>query len=568
MRSLRFDELLLMSQVERAARRVPLHPETTIVRGANDTGKSAILKSLYATLGADPPNIHPRWQNAGAISSLRFRVDEQRFRAIRHGSRFSFFDENDQLIDSYTSVTKELGPAIAQLFDFRLLLTSNRGGDETQATPAFLFLPFYIDQDAGWTDKLCSFSRLKQFKSPIRDVLFFHFGIRPSEYYAAKAKMSAAEAEAQPLRQEREMLDSVLQRVEAELEMADFSLNLDAFRDEVELLLDRCNSLQEEETIQRSRMAAAYGSLKATIQQHEITRRALDELRADREFAASIAGDHIQCPVCHAEYENGFAERFAIAVDEDSCMALLAQLDEDRRRAESDYEEAKNSSERAKSLVIGVKSLLEVKREQLVLQDILRSEGRREMRRVVRRQIAELDEKIGAAEAAKIAAKKAMKQFEDKTRSKEIQDFYRGEVTRLLQRLEVRNLPPESYKRIDARVKETGSDQPRAILAFFLAQIHTIDRYSSCAMCPLVIDSPQQQDQDSESYQKILDAIRDERPTGVQLILALADDRETDFGGGVIELTRKHHVLRQEDYNDARSELVPLLDASVRHSTD
>lgn len=559
MKTLQFDELSLLSRTERAALRVPLHPRSTVIKGENDTGKSSIVKSLYATLGADPPVIHTRWAEAGVISSLIFRVDNTRYRMIRAGSRYSLYDAEDELIGSYTSVTHELAPAISELFSFRLLLKSKRDEADVQATPAFLFLPFYIDQDAGWYDTLNSFSRLQQFRSPKLDVINFHFGIRPSEYYSAKARYTFAESQAQPLRQERATLERVMSQLEQELKVADFSIDLDAFRDEVAALLDRCRRLRKEEEQLRARMTSAYNVLSATNEQIEITKRALRELQEDRAYAASLEGESVKCPTCHAEYANGFAERFLIAVDEDRCITLLNELEEERAAAANEYEKAREATSQAQRMVAEIEGILSSKREELVFADIVRSEGRREMRRVAKSQIEELNKKIGDLDADREQARAEMRRYEDKKRTRSIKEYFLGEFSRLLMRLDVQNTSAEAFKRLDAKIRETGSDRPRAILAYYLASIKTIAKHSTCAMCPLVIDSPRQQDQDDTSWNRIREVIQDERPPESQLILALADDGETDFGGDVRELTQKNAVLRSDQYEDLREEIMPLV---------
>ena len=42
-----------------------------------------------------------------------------------------------------------------------------------------------------------------------------------------------------------------------------------------------------------------------------------------------------------------------------------------------------------------VENILNIQRDELVLQDLLRSEGRREMLGVIKRQLADLDERLG-----------------------------------------------------------------------------------------------------------------------------------------------------------------------------
>lgn len=566
MKHLRFEELLLVSQADRGAFRLPLDPGSTVIKGANDTGKSSIVKELYSTLGATPEDVHQKWTDLRVISSLRFRIDNDAYRMIRAGTKYMLFDSEDSLVDSFTSVTNGLAPCIANMLNFRLTLPQNKlSGGESQATPAFLFMPFYIDQDAGWrTNWMTSFAKRQQFHYRRADVLKFHFGIRPSEWYSARAQLAEVESRANEVRREHTTLERVLDSLLEELDIADFSLDLDSFRAEVDGLLDRCRQLSQHEQVLRDKMAAAYHTLAVVRDQIEIARRALDELRADRHYSVEIGSDSIRCPTCHAEYDNGFAERFAIAVDEDRCLELLRDLDERYRSAEAEYERSRERTEAAKAAALQVETLLSRKRDNLVLQDVLRSEGRREMLSVVKRQLSDLSGRLGELAMAGSHAKERMAKYEDRKRSKMIQSYYRSEITRILDRLDVKNMPASSYKTLGAKIRDTGSDVPRAVLGIFLAGLRTIHKFSTCAFCPVVIDSPNQQDQDKDSWELICEAIRDEMPEGSQLVIAGADDEKMDFGGSVMELETKRRVLDPALYEEGWAEIAPLYELAIR----
>src|ERR1700739_3270433 len=86
-----FDELLLISDVERKGRRVPFHPQVTLVKGANQTGKSSILKGIFSTFGVDP-KFSDRWKPARVASLLHFRIDDVRYTALRDGQFFALVD--------------------------------------------------------------------------------------------------------------------------------------------------------------------------------------------------------------------------------------------------------------------------------------------------------------------------------------------------------------------------------------------------------------------------------------------------------------------------------------------
>jgi hypothetical protein len=113
---------------------------------------------------------------------------------------------------------------------------------------------------------------------------------------------------------------------------------------------------------------------------------------------------------------------------------------------------------------------------------------------------------------------------------------------------------------------ETGSDTPRALLAYYFSILHLISEYSSSVFCPVVIDSPNQQDQDIDNLKKMLTFIRDKRPADSQLILGLVDDCGIDFGGDVIELTDKYSLLRKDGYEEVAMEVRELVEKSLAFS--
>lgn len=560
MKHLRFQELLLMSKQEKACRRIKFDQNVTVIKGENDTGKSSVMKSIYSALGAETPNVDQQWKNAKVISSLKFSVAEESFRIIRDENRFSIFDENDEIVHVFGSVTKELSPYFAELFDFHLPLRSRT--EDTQATPAYLFLPFYIDQDQGWQKTLNSFSRLGQFSNWRNDVVSFHAGIRPSEYYLAKTKLREIQDNAASLRQERASLQLVLDGVRKRLEAVDFDIDIDAFKKEIADLLERCFELRKKEYKIRQQLSDAFNAKKVVEEQIEIVSAALAELRADRQFATDLEGDTIVCPSCHATYENNFAERFDIATDEDNCIQLLSELQEQSRDLSAKWSSLQASATDAADSKESMERLLSKKRRKVKLRDVLRREGQRDVSEAIRQDLDSINQRVGELEEEGEKVEKQMKAFEQPKRRKRIRDSHKSVMSKLIRKLDVDNIPEKSYSRLDAQINETGSDLPRGILAYYIALTRTIESHGSSTLCPFVIDSPRQQDQDDTNWLKMLEVIRDERPE-TQLILALIDDMEVDFGGKTVQLRKKRKVLAKRNFDRAMDELRPLLDASL-----
>ncbi|MEL7499732.1 MAG: hypothetical protein AAFN77_19170 [Planctomycetota bacterium] len=560
MPNLRFLELLLVSRQEKASRRIRFNKNVTILKGRNDTGKSSVMKSIYKTLGGEPPNVHSRWEGANVISSLRFEIDGTKYRMLRTGSRFTMFDATDKLIQSFTSVTNELGPYFAELFTFHLTLASRSG--EQQATPAFLFLPFYVDQDQGWQKTFNSFERLQQFKNWQRSVPEFHTGIRPSEYYVAKARLRELKQQENEISTQRTGLEQIVDGIRKRIQALDFDIDLDAFKKEIEMLLSRSRTLRAEENKLKKKLVEAFNNKQTISDQLDIVRSSLEELRADRKFATELQDDEVTCPTCNATYDNGFAERFEIAVDEDRCIELISELEDQLKASRAKLESARTYSDAAKKAADEIESLLATKRKKVALQDVLRREGQKDVTDALQEDIAELNKRFGAIDSDMKRIESEIKTLEDKKRAKAIKDKFTKEMGRLVSQLNVPNLPESAYKNLHANIKETGSDLPRAILAYYLALNTTIREHGKSTLCPLVVDSPRQQDQDEANWQTMLETIRSERG-GSQLILALVDDLDVDFGGTVVELKNENQVLQPQGFAAAMKELSPLIDSSV-----
>ena len=565
MKRLRFLEILMLSESERSARRVPFPNLVTVIKGENDRGKSCLIKSLYMALGATPRNIHPNWIKLNVVLLLHFEVDGVRYRMLKTGKQYALFDSAELLVGVFSSITRDLGPVLADLFDFRLELTNATSREAEQATPAFLYLPFYFDQDRSWIESWESFESLQQFSQYRAAIAAFHTGLRPNEYYEAKARKVDAETRCENLRGERAVVKRVVEKIDHLMKATQFDIDIANYYDEIERLLVECNRLRDQEETLKEEMVQLENRRASIERQIHITESAANELGKDFTFASEELEDEVECPTCGAHYDNSFAERFSIADDEDRLRALLVQLRDERQVCSAEISKKRQSVSALSSKLSEITVLLESRQGDVKLQDVLRSEGKKEVRGVLRTEIDELNRQIGAVDDEIEAAEDAMKEFTSRKRMKEIKDYYLGRMSLHLQLLHVPELAEENYKDVHSRIKETGSDLPRALLAFYFAILKTIEKHSTATFCPIVIDSPKQQDQDEDNWRRILEFIRDNRPPESQLILGLVDDLGIDLGGDVVELTEERQLLQKSEYDNVAKYIRPYIDATLSH---
>lgn len=551
-------ELLLLSELERSAKRIQFHRDLTLILGQNDTGKSSVLKSIYQTFGATPAKLHPDWLRAEVLSVVKFTLDEVPYTILRKGDVYAIFDREQRMISRFNKVTSELGPFLAELLSFKLKLTS-QSDEAITPPPAFCFLPYYIDQDEGWTRNWASFARLGQMKNWRTSVVEYHTGIKPNEYYVAKAALQAAETELKKENYEHAILSGVRDRMQSQTRVAQFDVSLDDFKSQLGELLKRCQLLM----VIEERLKASLRDLNAELIQVEarrgLVKEALREVGGDYAFATErLLHDTVECPTCGAIYDNSFLEQFEIAKDEERLGEMLFQLDEEQRGIAARIEREQTAYSDNRVEVQSLNELLQTRQEEVSLAMVLQSEGRKEVDAAFVANLKESRERQNRLDDEATSQRVELKRWDDRDKKKEIVQLYQSTMRSYLHELNVKRLPEASFKRIDSTIVESGSDQPRALLAYFTSILQVMARHSTATFCPIVIDSPNQQAQDPTNLAVMLKFIRDRMPKSAQVVLGLEDVYDIDFPGAVVQLTQKNRLLTDDDYESVMGEIAPL----------
>ncbi|WP_342380756.1 hypothetical protein NVS55_13955 [Myxococcus stipitatus] len=559
MKTWKLREMLVVSPVQKAARRLRFDPELTIIRGKNDTGKSSLIKTIFNTFGASPARISDRWKALNVTALVRFSMGSKNYCILRTRDLFGVFDDEARLLHRAASVG-ELSPYLAQLFDFKLKLPDRNTGKPVVPPPAFYFLPFYIDQDAGWAATWSSFANLQQFPRARKDLAEYHVGIFPNEYYQRKA----AKAEFQQQMEEPKMKERVLRGLQADIEQRSkgitVELDIKEFKLVVDKLLTRAASLKQREDEYRTNIVELRNRLDEVSAQRAIVERTRDELRLDYNYA-NAAPDEVQCPTCGAGYSNHISERFEFAKDEQHCIELLAELVGKAAKLEREIATAQERLTQSTAELREVEDLLEARKGEVTLGEIIESEGRKGFRKALEADVSIVQNQIGEIEATVRGHDEEMKKFASKERRQTIVDDYRHRMEHHLMWLNVNGNHPKLLKQIDAKVNETGSDQPRSILAYTMSIWGVMSKYgSSEAFAPMAIDAINQQEQDDQNLVKMLTLIRDHRPQGTQLVMGVVDTKDVEFPGTEVRMERKYSALLASEFQSINDELSSYLD--------
>jgi hypothetical protein len=287
MKQLRFLNLYLLSHKEKSAFKINLDRPKTLLVGINHGGKSAVLKSLYNTLGAKPHKIDAKWRTAKVVSLLKFAIDDVEYAIIRDGNKFSLFDGNARRFLETSHVVSDLGPAIADLIDFRLVLNQKKGELFTPP-PSFAFAPYYVDQDQGWSRSWSSFEDLRMVSRATKPLSEYHSGLRSNAYYVAKADKERWSIEKNKVASDRRVLEAALIKVRAETEKAPVTLTLADFEQETQQLVSEMERLENTQGEFRRAIGRVSEQRSLWIDELRVLDAAIQDLAQDIDISLAL----------------------------------------------------------------------------------------------------------------------------------------------------------------------------------------------------------------------------------------------------------------------------------------
>jgi len=534
-----FKSLLLLSDVLKKSRLIEFGNVTVVTGDRNTTGKSSILKSLYYTLGANVV-FEDEWLPLEVKSILTFSYEDRIYTAFRDGSRIAFFDSEENILVSTDSITTELAPFVSKTFEFNLPLVHSSTNQELQAIPAFLYLPFYVDQDQGWSSYFMSFKGLQMFSRWQGAFKNYHTGIRPKEFYAIGNQIKIEQKNESDLGQEAAILTKTKQRVEESLNSPIVVLDIEELRRQLQPLLDEYNLLNQIENDIRVK------SYRNTEEQTEILRQVSEleeqintnqsELRDAEKFA------EIACPRCGSIHESKLYHTYALTTDTNDAVDFLKTLKSELEKLEIEKEGIEESYRSAQQRIANIKSQIVRYQSEISPQDVLQTVAKKRAEEVFESELRENRHKQENVTKAIIGLELEKRKLLDKKRSKKIKDEYIKMLGDFFHQLAVESADLKAYRTNftppQTKVK-TGSRGARQMLALYYAFIDTVYKYSSTAKFPIVVDSPKQQEQDNMNADVIAEFCTQNRPESAQLILATLDYNSTDPLIKVYQLNEK-----------------------------
>jgi hypothetical protein len=526
MQNLKFKQLLVLSNSSNSANQFTFSETLNLITAVdNSVGKTTLVKLLFWGLGCDP-DFDVNWTSIDCKTIVDFHIDERVFSVKRYKNQISL-KENDSPYTDYAKITGEYSARIAEIMGFKALLPNRSTGTLETPPPAYYFLPFYIDQKRSWATAWNNFESLEQYANWKSTIIKYHVGLlTPTHFDLESDKVEKREIK-KDIEVQINKINTALEVVENYIpKFINTTINnekLESFTEEIKVDL---KNLQQTQENLLDELAQLNGDQVYLEQQKLITEKIIFELNNDYKFTIeNVEEDEIECPLCGVMHENSIVNRASIITDKTQAENQLEAIDKELGKLRKKLFNNNDNLNLAKSKIseINNKYVIKEEGERMDFSQIIETiAGNAIKENVITDKTNKLGDIVDLNTSIKLITKD-QKNLLTKEDIQEINDSFNLTFGRFIKLLDAEavNLSeinsPLDYKKV---IKAGGAAEgARAILAYYLSIFTMVEKFGNEVISPLVIDTPNQQEQSDSNYEKIVDILTNKISKKSQIIL-------------------------------------------------
>lgn len=562
MKNLRFKQLLLLSDTQKSANLFKFQNRFNLIKANdNSVGKSTLAKLLFWVFGCEP-DFDSTWKSQDCKVLLTFSVNENDFSIFRHGNIIQWQENKSEFI-KFTQITGDYSSKFAQLVNFKVLLPDR--SDESKLVippPAYYFLPFYIDQKRGWSKAWDSFNSLEQFENWKNTVIKYHIGYLSPKHFELEEDSFIKKQEIGQLNEDIRKIGYALEVVAEHTSHVEITIKEKEFEAMTAEIQHDLSHLSKEQEYLLNELSELISDKTYLEHQKSIAQQLMKELEEDYVFSVeNFQTDEIECPLCGTIHENSIVSRTSILVDKQQAEEQLKSIVKKLISINTKIKSAEQKSNEIKSQIntINAKYLTNEDSGEISLNEIIESFAYK----AIDRNITETKKvklvQIDDFKSEQKEIKKEQSGLLSKNDKEEINANFMDLLTTYIKLLDADGVnlssikTPLDYNKI---IKEGGAaENTRGVLAYYLAIFSLIDIHGYEVKAPLVIDTPNQQEQSDKNYENILKLIISKIPETEQIIICAMDNEKLkDFEkkANVIILD-KNKLLDVQKYDEIKN---------------
>lgn len=558
MNEMYFKSVLIADIGKHTARFQPFSKGFNVVTSKdNHVGKSSLLKALYYTMGAEV-SYDPVWDKNSKLYIVTISVNDEDYRVARFQKNYAVF-HNEELILLTHSVGYDLVKMFEEIFSFSVYLPNKTTKKIEMAPPAFTFMPYYIDQDTGWSGLYNSFASIDQYlKNDRIKSLYYHLNIYTRDTVELLARKDYLMEEIDKLKEKEEKLRITYEALLQETDnlfpadtIEELEENMQIPKEQIATLVDRIGKT-------RNKMQ----SLETTLRQHEYQLEVIQEyqkIKLNDVPRAKIEKNLHTCPQCGYTFDdelyNIVRSNYNFRNENYMCQQIqliIKSISEELENYKDRYVELMKVLEEQEKVYDESQDAYEVYVRQRGLKDSLKHF------------LKQLSDNAFEQSGYGTEVKKIEKELRKLPNKKEVEEKYIEYVRLNIIQLDAWNPAYEGNIKLLKPIKAQGTLENKIILAQFVGLFQTMEYFKSRSIrLPFVVDSPRAKEPSVESSKNIIKMIFqvDMLP---QVILATTDyadfQIQTEQKVNVIVLTEKRKLLNSKDYELHKEQIEDLIE--------
>ncbi len=535
--------LFVQSTTQRLAAHFRFESGLNLITGDdNSIGKSTLIRLPLWALGCDF-DFDQTWTQYDARAILTFEVDGTLFGVARHRDSIRLKEGDGEWV-AYEKVAGAYSQALARIVGFGALLARRKESWIHEVPPpSFYFSAFYVDQRRGWTEPWSSFV-LHRYENWRRPVIAFHAGYLPRAHYELGAEIARDQ---QTIAEDAQLVAKYSRAVDVlsllappeELPITDKELET-AIADIQQSMVAVKRREQRAMTILRAKQE----ELEITKVQRGIAAAAIGELEKDYDFAVNhLPSDSLVCPLCATVHDNSLLNRASILQDRQQAVSQLAQLGGAQAKAQAAIETTLRRLDVVRDELTKLNRKFRRLDKDITVKSLLESMGTASVKQRANEETVSARSRMQANRKALNGKRAMQRELVDEDRIAVINAYFRTELAGLCKELRIapafdlEGVTPMDYKRLAA--SGGAADSSRLQLAYHLSMHRLIGNCKPEALAPLILDTPNQQDQGALNYGLVSAELIRRASKDTQMFVCATRHRETlplEEHANVIEL--------------------------------
>ncbi|MEG1313592.1 MAG: hypothetical protein RSD40_04690 [Bacilli bacterium] len=336
MREFKLSKIWILSDIEKSGNVFTFSPRVNLITSKdNSVGKSSLVKTILWTFGCEP-YFDSAWSNLNISSKIEFSIGDNEYIIFRNKGNYLIQDnEKNHFFNDFRKYIE----FFCNLVNFFPMLENRKTKILELPSPAYYFLPFYIDQKKGWSHILSSFKNLGQYAAWQPSTLKYHCGITSNEVSKLDYVISKYKYEKKVLEDEREKFQNTIEVVTEINTDNDFNQTYkQALDDNISFIDQQYESLIQQQNIILSEISIEKNLILDLEAQKSYSLKLANELESDFIFATeNLTSESIECPLCGTNHRNSILEKSRLVKEQDDLTNFISRLDDEINSAHRNF---------------------------------------------------------------------------------------------------------------------------------------------------------------------------------------------------------------------------------------